>query len=136
MFRPDGIVDFFDFVVCDRDAAGGPVFPLVPEFKEECWDLVRVAVDHDVSAGLVVAFFRGLDLLRVRVRNLQRQMENAFGVVTFDGVIALGRLVVTGFDLRSHGILAERNPVSLDNCLAVAQVHLALCLFYENVVDG
>ena len=68
----DGVVDFFDFVVRDGDAAGGPVFPLVPEFKEECRNFVRVAVDHDVAAGLVVAFFRGLDLLRVRVRNLQR----------------------------------------------------------------
>ena len=68
----DGGVDFFDFVVRDGDAAGGPVFPLVPKFKEECGNLVRVAVDHDVAAGLVVAFFRGLDLLRIRVRNLQR----------------------------------------------------------------
>ena len=65
-------VDFFDFVVGDRDAAGGPVFPLVPIFKEECRNLVRIAVNHDVSAGLVVAFFRGLDLLLVRVRNSQR----------------------------------------------------------------
>ena len=32
----DGGVDFFDFVVRDGDAAGGPVFPPVPEFKEEC----------------------------------------------------------------------------------------------------
>ena len=29
----DGVVDFFDFVVRDGDATGGPVFPLVPEFK-------------------------------------------------------------------------------------------------------
>lgn len=63
-------------------------------------------------------------------------MKFAFGVVQFDGVIALGRLVVAGFDLRTHGILAKRNPVSLDDVLAVAQVHLALRLFYENVVDG
>jgi hypothetical protein len=32
----------------------------VPEFKEECGNLVRIAVDHDVAAGLVVAFFCGL----------------------------------------------------------------------------
>ena len=32
--------------------------------------------------------------------------------------------------------LTKRNPVRLDDVLAVAQVHLALCLFYENVVDG
>ena len=32
-------------------------------------------------------------------------------------------------------ILAQRNSVRLDNCLAVAQVHLAFRLFYENVVD-
>lgn len=62
-------------------------------------------------------------------------MELAFGVVKHDGVVAFGRLVVTGFDFRSHGILAQRNSVRLDNCLAVAQVHLALRLFYENVVD-
>ncbi len=31
----DGGVDFFDFVVRDGDAAGGPVFPPVLEFKEE-----------------------------------------------------------------------------------------------------
>ena len=68
----DGVVDFFDFVVRNGDAAGGPVFPFVPEFKEECRDLVRVAVDHDVAAGLVVANFCGLDLLRVRVRNSER----------------------------------------------------------------
>ncbi len=66
----DGVVDFIDFVVGDGDAAGGPVFPPVPEFKEECRDLVRVAVNHDVAAGLVVAFFCNIDLLRVRVRNL------------------------------------------------------------------
>jgi hypothetical protein len=63
-------------------------------------------------------------------------MKNAFGIVLFDGVIALGRLVVAGFDLRSNRVLAQRNSVRLDNCLAVAQVHLALRLFYEDVVDG
>ena len=63
-------------------------------------------------------------------------MKFAFGVVQFDGVIAFGRLVIAGLDLRSHGILAQRNPVRLDDVLAVAQVHLALRLFYENVVDG
>ena len=63
-------------------------------------------------------------------------MKNAFGIVQFDGVFAFGRLVVTGLDLRSHGILAKRNPVSLDNTIAIAQVHLALRLFYENVIDG
>ena len=63
-------------------------------------------------------------------------MENALGIVSFDGVVAFGRLVVAGFDLRSHRILAQRNSVRLDNCLAVAQVHLAFRLFYENVVDG
>ena len=66
------IVNLFDFVVRDGDAASGPVFPLMPEFKEECRNLVRVAVDHNVAAGFVVAFFRGLDLLCVRVRNFQR----------------------------------------------------------------
>ena len=63
-------------------------------------------------------------------------MELAFGVVTFDGVLTFGCLVVPGLDLRSHRILAQRNSVRLDNVLAVAQVHLAFCLFYENVVDG
>ena len=86
----DGGVDFFDFVVRDGDAAGCPVFPPVPEFKEESGDLVRVAVDHNVA----------------------------------------------GLDLRSDWILAQRNSVRLDNTIAVAQVHLALRLFYENVVDG
>ena len=62
-------------------------------------------------------------------------MKFAFGVVPLDGVIALGRLVVAGLDLRSDWILAQRNSVRLDNGLAVAQVHLALRLFYENVVD-
>ena len=62
-------------------------------------------------------------------------MKLAFGVVTFDGVVAFGRLVVAGFDFRSHRILAQRNSVSLDNIIAVAQVHLAFRLFYENVVD-
>ena len=131
----DGGVYFFDFVVRDSDAAGGPVLPFVPEFKEECRDLVRVAVDHDVAAGLVVAFFRGLNLFRIRVRNLQRYMKLAFGIVFFDGVIALGRLVVAGFDLRSDRVLAQRNSVRLDDILAIAQVHLAFRLFYENVVD-
>ena len=32
-------------------------------------------------------------------------MKNAFGVVTFDGVLTFGRLVVTGLDLRSTGFL-------------------------------
>ena len=63
-------------------------------------------------------------------------MKDAFVIVKFDGVVTLGRLVVAGLDLRSHGILAKRNPVRLDDILAVAQVHLALRLFYENVVDG
>lgn len=63
-------------------------------------------------------------------------MKFAFGVVLLDGVIALGRLVVAGLDLRSHRILAQRNPVRLDDVLAVAQVHLAFRFFYENVVDG
>ena len=63
-------------------------------------------------------------------------MELAFGVVKHDGVVALGRLVVPGLDLRSHGILAQRNLVRLDNVLAASQVHLAFRLFYENVVDG
>ncbi len=53
----------------------------------------------------------------------------------YDGVVAFGRLVVAGLDLRSHGILAKRNPVRLDNIVAVAQEHLALSLFYEDVVD-
>ena len=66
------IVNFFDFVVGDGDATGRPILPFVPKFKEECWNLVRVAVDHDVSAWLVVTFFRCLDLLCVRVRNFQR----------------------------------------------------------------
>ena len=43
----DGFVYFFDFVVCDRDATGCPILPFVPEFKEECGNLVRVAVNHD-----------------------------------------------------------------------------------------
>lgn len=63
-------------------------------------------------------------------------MKFALGVVKHDGVVAFGRLVVTGLALRSHGILAQRNPVRFDDVLAVAQVHLALRLFYENVVDG
>jgi hypothetical protein len=63
-------------------------------------------------------------------------MELAFGVVPLDGVIAFGGLVVAGFDLRSDRILAQRNFVCLDNFIAVAQVHLAFRLFYENVVDG
>jgi hypothetical protein len=33
-------------------------------------------------------------------------------------------------------ILAQRNSVRFDDTIAVAQVHLALRLFYENVVDG
>ena len=33
-------------------------------------------------------------------------------------------------------ILAQRNSVRLDNTIDVAQVHLMLRLFYENVVDG
>ena len=63
-------------------------------------------------------------------------MKSAFWVVKHDGVVAFGCLVVTGFDLCAHGILAKRNPVRLDDILAVAQVHLAFRLFYENVVDG
>lgn len=63
-------------------------------------------------------------------------MKNAFGVVQFDGIIALGRLVVAGLDLRSNWILAKRNPVRLDDILAASQVHLAFRLFYENVVNG
>ena len=63
-------------------------------------------------------------------------MKLAFGVVKHDGVVAFGRLVVAGLDLRSHRILAQRNSVRLDNGLAVAQVHLAFRLFYEDVVDG
>lgn len=35
----DGVVDFFDFVVCDGDAAGGPVLPFMPELKEESFYL-------------------------------------------------------------------------------------------------
>ena len=62
-------------------------------------------------------------------------MELAFGVVKHDGVFAFGRLVVAGLDLRSHRILAQRNSVRLDNIVAVAQEHLALSLFYEDVVD-
>ena len=62
-------------------------------------------------------------------------MKLAFGVVKHDGVVAFGCLVVAGLDLRTHGILAQRNPVRLDNTIAVAQVHLALRLFNENVVD-
>ena len=68
----DGIVNFFDFVVRDGDAACGPVFPPVPIFEKKCRNIVWIAVNHDVAAGLVVAFFRGLDLLRVRVRNSER----------------------------------------------------------------
>ena len=63
-------------------------------------------------------------------------MKFAFGIVKENLIFAFGRLVVAGFGLRSHGILAKRNPVCLDDILAVAQVHLPLCLFYENVVDG
>ena len=63
-------------------------------------------------------------------------MKLALGVVTFDGIITLGCLVVAGFDFRSHRILAKRNPVRLDDILAASQVHLAFRLFYENVVDG
>jgi hypothetical protein len=63
-------------------------------------------------------------------------MENALGVVSFDGVVAFGSLVVAGLDLRSNWILAQRNSVRFDNTIAVAQVHLTLRLFYENVVDG
>ena len=62
-------------------------------------------------------------------------MELAFGIVFFDGVIALGCPVVAGFDLCSDRILAQRNSVRLDNVLASAQVHLALRLFYQNVVN-
>ena len=32
--------------------------------------------------------------------------------------------------------LTKRNPVRLDDILAVAQVHLTFRLFYEDVVDG
>ena len=63
-------------------------------------------------------------------------MKLAFGVVKHDGVVAFGRFVVAGFDFRPHRILAQRNSVCLDDILAIAQVHLALCLFYEDVVDG
>ncbi len=63
-------------------------------------------------------------------------MELAFGVVKHDGVVAFGCLVVPGLDLCSDRILAQGNSVCLDNVVAVAQVHLAFCLFYENVVDG
>ena len=63
-------------------------------------------------------------------------MKLASGVVKHDGVVAFGRLVVTGLDLRSDWILAQRNSVRLDNTIAVAQVHLTIRLFYENVVDG
>jgi hypothetical protein len=63
-------------------------------------------------------------------------MELAFGVVKHDGVVVFGRLVVTGFDLCSDWILAQRNSVHFDDTIAVAQVHLALRLFYENIVDG
>ena len=66
------IVNFFDFGVGDGDATGGPVFPFVPKFKEECWNLVRVAVNHDVSAWIVATILCGLDLIFIRVRNLQR----------------------------------------------------------------
>ena len=47
-------------------------------------------------------------------------MELAFGVVKHDGVVAFGRLVVTGFDLRSYRILAQRNSVRLDDILAAS----------------
>ena len=63
-------------------------------------------------------------------------MKNAFGVVPFEGVVAFGSLVVAGFDLCPDRILAQGNSLRLDNVLAVAQVHLALSLFYEDVVDG
>ena len=62
-------------------------------------------------------------------------MKLAFGVVKHDGVVAFGCLVVAGLDLRSDRILAQRNSVRLDNFVAVAQVHLTIRLFYENVVD-
>ena len=42
-------------------------------------------------------------------------MEFAFGIVPPDGIIAFGGLVVAGPDLRSHGILAQRNLVCLDD---------------------
>ena len=63
-------------------------------------------------------------------------MKLAFGIVKENLVFAFGRFIVAGFDLCTHRILAQGNPVGFDNCLAVAQVHLPLRLFYENVVDG
>ena len=63
-------------------------------------------------------------------------MKFAFGIVKENLVFAFGRFIVAGFDLCTHGILTKRNPVRLDNTIAVAQVHLALCLFDEDVVDG
>ena len=63
-------------------------------------------------------------------------MKFAFGIVLLDGIIAFGRLVVAGFDLCTDRIFTKRNPVRLDDILAVAQVHLPLRFFDENVVDG
>lgn len=63
-------------------------------------------------------------------------MKFAFGIVKENLVFAFGRFIVAGFNLCTHRILAQGNLVGFDNRFAVAQVHLALCLFYENVVNG
>ncbi len=63
-------------------------------------------------------------------------MKFAFGIVAFDGVVTFGCFVVAGLDLCTNRIFAQGNPVGFDNCFAVAQVHLPLRLFDENVVYG
>jgi hypothetical protein len=62
-------------------------------------------------------------------------MKFAFGIVKENLVFAFGRFIVAGFDLCTHRILAQGNPVRLDDILAAAQVHLALLFFDEDVVD-
>ena len=62
-------------------------------------------------------------------------MKFAFGVVKENLVFAFGRLVVAGLDLCTDRIFTKRNPVRLDNCLTVTQVHLPLRFFDEDVVN-
>src|SRR5436853_198769 len=87
------------------DTAIGPV--VVAVVVRVVLQLVRQTVDHDRAAAVPVPCARALQVLLVRVRDLDREKVVAARIAPLEAVAPLGRTEVSGALLLSHRAQTE-----------------------------
>lgn len=112
---------FFDLGICHCNAAIGPVH--VTQQRAQPCEAVLDSVNHNRAAGIDSFIVSPFPVRSAGIRNMQREMEPAPGILLIDHILSLGSFVIALMIFWPSGPSSECDLVDLQNLPLRRQSH-------------